>query len=272
MKLPALLTLAGSKQSLPEAGPDAVVVDFSKHSSEPMGRNEAGSSLEPAGPGGSDPEDQRALMELDEAGAGDESPEPPVTHSSPRPDRACTRLDPDASFSNCSLSRSRSRESCYSVRRASSVDDIEAMRAEGDKRGHVRHASTGTSAHWGRADAGTSMHWGARGCQSPSTSSWGWQGARSRSGCGQSPPGTQCWAWEPGWTWAGPGHSRRAAGVAPVTCPMCDRLLTCMCAHEHTAAAAAGMAREHTYMSNICMCTWAWVLLLLLLPEPLHVC
>ncbi|KYO29727.1 hypothetical protein Y1Q_0008389 [Alligator mississippiensis] len=143
LKLPALLTLAGSKQSLPEAGPDAVVVDFSKHSSEPMGRNEAGSSLEPAGPGGSDPEDQRALMELDEAGAGDESPEPPVTHSSPRPDRACTRLDPDASFSNCSLSRSRSRESCYSVRRASSVDDIEAMRAEGDKRGHVRHASTG---------------------------------------------------------------------------------------------------------------------------------
>ncbi|XP_055737648.1 potassium voltage-gated channel subfamily H member 2-like [Salvelinus fontinalis] len=37
-------------------------------------------------------------------------------------------LNPDASVSNCSLSHSRSRESFHSIRRASSVDDIEAMR------------------------------------------------------------------------------------------------------------------------------------------------
>lgn len=89
------------------------------------------------------PEDQQALMEPEEDRGG--RSEPPVTHSSPRVDRA--RLNLDTSFSNCSLTRSRSRESFYSMRRASSVDDIEAMKGEGEKgRGHSRHASTGRAA------------------------------------------------------------------------------------------------------------------------------
>uniref|UniRef100_A0A8C7EDW8 Potassium voltage-gated channel subfamily H member 2-like n=1 Tax=Nothoprocta perdicaria TaxID=30464 RepID=A0A8C7EDW8_NOTPE len=71
------------------------------------------------------------------AGAGHSGP--PVTHSSPRAER----LAPRASFSNRSLPRSRSRESFHSVRRASSVDDIETMKGEGDKRCPNRHASTG---------------------------------------------------------------------------------------------------------------------------------
>uniref|UniRef100_A0A663DN73 Voltage-gated inwardly rectifying potassium channel KCNH2 n=1 Tax=Aquila chrysaetos chrysaetos TaxID=223781 RepID=A0A663DN73_AQUCH len=120
LKLPALLALAGSKQSLPQEPPDAVVVDFSKQSSESAAR------------GGAQPEDQAALM-------GDGPPEPPVTHSSPRADRLALH----AAFSNCSLARSRSRESVHSVRRASSVDDIETMKGEGEKRCHNRHASTG---------------------------------------------------------------------------------------------------------------------------------
>uniref|UniRef100_A0A663DNT5 Potassium voltage-gated channel subfamily H member 2 n=1 Tax=Aquila chrysaetos chrysaetos TaxID=223781 RepID=A0A663DNT5_AQUCH len=70
---------------------------------------------------------------------GDGPPEPPVTHSSPRADRLALH----AAFSNCSLARSRSRESVHSVRRASSVDDIETMKGEGEKRCHNRHASTG---------------------------------------------------------------------------------------------------------------------------------
>ncbi|XP_053914385.1 potassium voltage-gated channel subfamily H member 2 isoform X4 [Cuculus canorus] len=137
LKLPALLALAGSKQSLPPEPPDAaVVVDFSKQSSD-SGPEEATSSLEPLGGplGGTQGEDEAALM-------GDE---PPVTHSSPRGDRLALH----AAFSNCSLVRSRSRESVHSVRRASSVDDIEAMKGEGDKRCHNRHASTGAGMHRG---------------------------------------------------------------------------------------------------------------------------
>ncbi|KAM6282712.1 voltage-gated inwardly rectifying potassium channel KCNH2 isoform 2-T2 [Porphyrio hochstetteri] len=137
LKLPALLALAGSKQSLPPEPPDAVVVDFSKQSSE-SGAEDAASSLEPGGPGDPQPEDRAALM-------GDEPPEPPVTHSSPRADRLALH----AAFSNCSLARSRSRESVHSVRRASSVDDIETMKGDGDKRSHSRHASSGTAMHRG---------------------------------------------------------------------------------------------------------------------------
>lgn len=139
LKLPALLALTGSKQSLPQDDPDeAVVVDFSKHSSESVGLDEAPSSLDNNCLGYGEPEDRQALMERE----GGREAQPPITHSSPRTDRA--RLHLDASFSNCSLTRSRSRESFYSVRRASSVDDIEAMKGEGDKgRGHSRHASTG---------------------------------------------------------------------------------------------------------------------------------
>uniref|UniRef100_A0A8B9NYU1 PAC domain-containing protein n=1 Tax=Apteryx owenii TaxID=8824 RepID=A0A8B9NYU1_APTOW len=136
LKLPALLALTASKQSLPQEPPDAVIVDFSKHSSE-SAPDEATSSLENSCLGCSQPEDQKALMDLEE-GDAEGRVEPPVTHSSPRADR----LNLHASFSNCSLTRSRSRESFHSVRRASSVDDIETMKGESDKRCHNRHAST----------------------------------------------------------------------------------------------------------------------------------
>ncbi|XP_066847151.1 potassium voltage-gated channel subfamily H member 2 isoform X3 [Anser cygnoides] len=141
LKLPALLALTASKQSLPQEPPDAVIVDFSKHSSE-SAPEEATSSLENSCLGCSQPEDQKALMDPEE---GDGRPEPPVTQSSPRAER----LHLHAAFSNCSLARSRSRESCHSVRRASSVDDIETMKGEGDKRCHNRHATVGASMHRG---------------------------------------------------------------------------------------------------------------------------
>ncbi|KAL7977908.1 hypothetical protein Chor_010860, partial [Crotalus horridus] len=143
LKLPALLALAGSKQSLPQDDPDeAVVVDLSKPSSESVVLDEVTSSLEPPCLGceeEEEPEDRRALMER----RGEAGEDPPVTHSSPRTEKAA-HLHLEASFSNCSVSRSRSRESCYSVRRASSVDDIEAMKGDGEKGwAHSRHASTG---------------------------------------------------------------------------------------------------------------------------------
>ncbi|CAG5895701.1 unnamed protein product [Menidia menidia] len=58
-------------------------------------------------------------------------------------------LNPDGSTSNCSLSHSRSRESFHSMRRASSVDEIEAMRPDWDRknrRASIRPASSSTGA------------------------------------------------------------------------------------------------------------------------------
>ncbi|XP_007560720.1 potassium voltage-gated channel subfamily H member 2 [Poecilia formosa] len=58
-------------------------------------------------------------------------------------------LNPDASCSNCTLTHSRSRESFHSMRRASSVDEIEALRPEWDRknrRASVRPASSSTGA------------------------------------------------------------------------------------------------------------------------------
>lgn len=67
----------------------------------------------------------------------------PGPHPSPQAPQA-QGLNPEASGSTCSLARTRSRESCASVRRASSADDIEAMRA-GVLPPPPRHASTGES-------------------------------------------------------------------------------------------------------------------------------
>lgn len=86
-------------------------------------------------------EERRALVGPGSPPAG--APEP---HPSPR----AHSLNPDASGSSCSLPRTRSRESCASVRRASSADDIEAMRAGLPP--PPRHASTGEGpgALWGK--------------------------------------------------------------------------------------------------------------------------
>uniref|UniRef100_A0A665VM86 Voltage-gated inwardly rectifying potassium channel KCNH2 n=1 Tax=Echeneis naucrates TaxID=173247 RepID=A0A665VM86_ECHNA len=73
----------------------------------------------------------------------------PLTQSSPciAPHHRFS-LNPDASGSNCSLSHSRSRESFHSMRRASSVDEIEAMRPDWDRkrRASIRPGSSSTGA------------------------------------------------------------------------------------------------------------------------------
>ncbi|KAI5606503.1 potassium voltage-gated channel subfamily H member 2, partial [Silurus asotus] len=91
------------------------------------------------------PDDRRTLL-------GSESTPPPsaTTHSSTLPlgqsSPRTHRLNPDTSASNCSLTHSRSRESFHSMRRASSVDDIEAMKPEWERRHSIRPgtSSTGT--------------------------------------------------------------------------------------------------------------------------------
>ncbi|XP_071416431.1 voltage-gated inwardly rectifying potassium channel KCNH2 isoform X2 [Pithys albifrons albifrons] len=144
-----LLALTGSRQSLPPEPPeppdvvvvdpgvvDPLVMDPALPSSD-SGPEDASSSLEPGA--GDRPEDEAALM-------GD--PEPPVTQPSPQAERLAL------AFVNHSLARSRSRErrsreSLRSLRRASSVDDIEAMKGDGDKRCHSHHTSTGAGLHRG---------------------------------------------------------------------------------------------------------------------------
>ncbi|XP_075436595.1 voltage-gated inwardly rectifying potassium channel KCNH2-like isoform X3 [Ascaphus truei] len=142
LKLPTLLALTGSKQSLPQEDPDVVVVDLSKHSSESMVLEEV--TMTPMDNCiVSQPEDQWALISSTEPKAYPEEDggRDPTVLSSPHADK--DHLNLDMSFSNCSLTRSRSRESFYSIRRASSVDEIEAMKVDLDKKFRTRKSSTG---------------------------------------------------------------------------------------------------------------------------------
>ncbi|KAM4689652.1 voltage-gated inwardly rectifying potassium channel KCNH2 [Discoglossus pictus] len=135
LKLPALLALAGSKQSLPQDDPDVVVVD--SMALEEVTMTPVDNCI------GSRPEDQQALISSTDPKVfpEEEGIKDPTLQSSPRTDK--DHLNLDMSFSNCSLTRSRSRESFYSIRRASSVDEIEAMKVDLDKKFRTRNSSTG---------------------------------------------------------------------------------------------------------------------------------
>ncbi|XP_029611553.1 potassium voltage-gated channel subfamily H member 2 isoform X2 [Salmo trutta] len=155
LRLPSLRSLSNSKASLddPETG-RLPAPGYPSHESLALGEllslptlppghkssSSAGSSSRPALLW---PEDQRGLL-------GSEPP-PSAALSSLPPGQSPSRivlqtLNPDVSLSNCSLSHSRSRESFHSMRRASSVDDIEAMRPASDRKystAHPIHSSTG---------------------------------------------------------------------------------------------------------------------------------
>ncbi|ERE66883.1 potassium voltage-gated channel subfamily H member 2-like protein [Cricetulus griseus] len=144
LKLPALLALTARESSVRTGGmggagaPGAVVVDVDlapvAPSSESLALDEV-SAMDNHVAGLGPAEERRALV-----GPGSASPVASVR--GPHPSPRAQSLNPDASGSSCSLARTRSRESCASVRRASSADDIEAMRA-GALPPPPRHASTG---------------------------------------------------------------------------------------------------------------------------------
>uniref|UniRef100_A0AAZ3QGV3 Voltage-gated inwardly rectifying potassium channel KCNH2 n=1 Tax=Oncorhynchus tshawytscha TaxID=74940 RepID=A0AAZ3QGV3_ONCTS len=137
LRLPSLRSLSNSKASLddPETG-RLPAPGYPSHKSLALGELLSLPTLPPGHKSSSSagsrsrpallwPEDQRGLL-------GSEPP-PSAAPSSLPPGQspshiALQTLNPDVSLSNCSLSHSRSRESFYSMRRASSVDDIEAMR------------------------------------------------------------------------------------------------------------------------------------------------
>lgn len=151
LKLPALLALTARESSvrtgsMGSAGaPGAVVVDVdltpaAAPSSESLALDEV-SAMDNHVAGLGPAEERRALV-------GPESASPVASIRGPHPSPRAQSLNPDASGSSCSLARTRSRESCASVRRASSADDIEAMRA-GALPPPPRHASTGEGAGLG---------------------------------------------------------------------------------------------------------------------------
>lgn len=137
-----MLALTARESSARPGGagaPGAVVVDVDLTPAAPSSESLALDEVRAmdnhvAGPGPA--EERRALV-----APGSPRARAPGAQPSPQ----ARGLNPEASGSTCSLARTRSRESCASVRRASSADDIEAMRA-GALPPPPRHASAGEGA------------------------------------------------------------------------------------------------------------------------------
>ncbi|XP_077873624.1 voltage-gated inwardly rectifying potassium channel KCNH7 isoform X3 [Ictidomys tridecemlineatus] len=136
-KFPALRVLTYRKQSLPQEDPDVVVIDSSKHSDDSVAMKHFKSpTKESCSP--SEADDTKALIQPSKC-----SPlvniSGPLDHSSPK--RQWDRLYPDMLQSSSQLTHSRSRESLCSIRRASSVHDIEGFSVHPKNIFRDRHAS-----------------------------------------------------------------------------------------------------------------------------------
>ncbi|XP_072875862.1 voltage-gated inwardly rectifying potassium channel KCNH7 isoform X2 [Chlorocebus sabaeus] len=142
-KFPGLRVLTYRKQSLPQEDPDVVVIDSSKHSDDSVAMKHFKSpTKESCSP--SEADDTKALIQPSKC-----SPlvniSGPLDHSSPK--RQWDRLYPDMLQSSSQLSHSRSRESLCSIRRASSVHDIEGFSVHPKNIFRDRHASEGPFNH-----------------------------------------------------------------------------------------------------------------------------
>uniref|UniRef100_A0ACB8G112 Potassium voltage-gated channel sub H member 7 n=1 Tax=Sphaerodactylus townsendi TaxID=933632 RepID=A0ACB8G112_9SAUR len=139
-KLPGLSLLSYRKQSLPQEDPDAVVVDSSKRSDDSMAmkhfKSPAKESCSP-----SEADDTKALIQPSTC-----SPlvniSGPLDHSSPK--RQWDRLYSDMLHSSSMLTHAQSKESICSIRRASSVHNIEGFNIPPKNVFRDRHASEGT--------------------------------------------------------------------------------------------------------------------------------
>ncbi|XP_058859172.1 potassium voltage-gated channel subfamily H member 6-like [Acipenser ruthenus] len=115
LKLPSLRAIALRRTSLSTEQFDGVIVDYLEPCSEEVPLKEFRIPSKES----CTQSETEALIEQDR------QPEP-VSHSSPK--RAPNHLDPDTPFNTGSLSRTHSRDSMQSLRRASSLDHIDAMR------------------------------------------------------------------------------------------------------------------------------------------------
>ncbi|KFR10301.1 Potassium voltage-gated channel subfamily H member 7, partial [Opisthocomus hoazin] len=136
-RLPGLRLLTYRKQSLPQEDPDAVIVDSSKHSDDSVAMKHFKSpTKESCSP--SEVDDTKALIQPSKC-----SPlvniSGPLDHSSPK--QQWDRLYPDMIQTSNPLTHSRSKESICSIRRASSVHDIEGFNIHPKNVFRDRHAS-----------------------------------------------------------------------------------------------------------------------------------
>nr|XP_056717322.1 potassium voltage-gated channel subfamily H member 7 isoform X2 [Euleptes europaea] len=136
-KLPGLRLLSYRKQSLPQEDPDAVIVDASKRSDDSMAMKHFKSpTKESCSP--SEADDTKALIQPNTC-----SPlvniSGPLDHSSPK--RQWDRLYPDMLHSSSMLTHAQSKESVCSMRRASSVHNIEGFNIQPKNVFRDRHAS-----------------------------------------------------------------------------------------------------------------------------------
>ncbi|XP_009695816.1 PREDICTED: potassium voltage-gated channel subfamily H member 7-like, partial [Cariama cristata] len=142
-RLPGLRLLTYRKQSLPQEDPDAVIVDSSKHSDDSVAMKHFKSpTKESCSP--SEVDDTKALIQPSKC-----SPlvniSGPLDHSSPK--QQWDRLYPDMIQTSNPLTHSRSKESICSIRRASSVHDIEGFNVHPKNIFRDRHASEGPFNH-----------------------------------------------------------------------------------------------------------------------------
>uniref|UniRef100_UPI00398F7E09 voltage-gated inwardly rectifying potassium channel KCNH2-like n=1 Tax=Pristiophorus japonicus TaxID=55135 RepID=UPI00398F7E09 len=128
LRLPNLRSLSTGRLSLPRDDPEMGVMDISGPSSESVAMEEL-----------SQTEELQALIELDSKVRPEEM-EGPLDQSSLKHELSC-------STSSLSQSARPSRDSFYSFCRVSSLDDIEAMRGDLDRRFRSRHSSTGAVNH-----------------------------------------------------------------------------------------------------------------------------
>uniref|UniRef100_A0A8C6YY68 Potassium voltage-gated channel subfamily H member 7 n=1 Tax=Nothoprocta perdicaria TaxID=30464 RepID=A0A8C6YY68_NOTPE len=138
-RLPGLRLLTYRKQSLPQEDPDAVIVDSSKHSDDSVAMKHFKSpTKESVSP--SEADDTKALIQPSKC-----SPlvniSGPLDHSSPK--QQWDRLYSDRIQTSNPLTHSRSKESLCSIRRASSVHDIEGFTVHPKSIFRDRHASEG---------------------------------------------------------------------------------------------------------------------------------
>nr|XP_020668238.1 potassium voltage-gated channel subfamily H member 7 [Pogona vitticeps] len=136
-KIPRMSLLPYRKQSLPQEDPDAVIVDSSKHSDDSMAMKHFKSPVkESCSP--SEADDTKALIQPSTC-----SPpvniSGPLDHSSPK--RQWDRLYPDMLHSSTALTHAPSKESLCSIRRASSVHNIEGFTIHPNDVFRGRHAS-----------------------------------------------------------------------------------------------------------------------------------
>lgn len=138
-RLPGLRLLTYRKQSLPQEDPDAVIIDSSKHSDDSVAMKHFKSpTKESCSP--SEVDDTKALIQPSE-GSPLVNISGPLDHSSPK--QQWDRLYPDMIQTSNPLTHSRSKESICSIRRASSVHDIEGFNVHPKNIFRDRHASEG---------------------------------------------------------------------------------------------------------------------------------